>query len=295
MRSAAVTGLLLIFVSATASAQFSITPQVGFEQAKTSVRYNGLPSFSPLGWQGSLKAALKADYRFKKGFGPYASISSRPAVVAFSFPNPSDAVNNYKAVTQSLQWQVEGGYQFTSKPLLLKKGTAKNAQPAEYRRSTCSGYAHHSCSGEKSRQTLQRKENNNLNLRLQPSLGIAYVPFAKDDFEAAGTNIQYNAGNWKTAVVPAIGFEFDKGRQRLLTLNVFYTKGITNLDTKTFTKIENGKPGSGSFSSSTSSWGMTVGVPFSIIKHKATIAPEVQKKATNSRCGEYRSHCVKHI
>ena len=91
MRSAAVTGVLLLLVGATASAQFSITPQVGFERAKTSINYNHLPSFSPIGWQGSLKAALRVYYRFKNGFGPYASIGSSPAVVAVSFASPSDS------------------------------------------------------------------------------------------------------------------------------------------------------------------------------------------------------------
>jgi hypothetical protein len=300
MRSAAVTGWLLIFVGATASAQFSITPQVGFEQAKTSLLYNGQPSFSPLGWQGALKASLKANYRFKKGFGPYASIGSSPAVVAFSFANPSDALTNYKATTQSLQWRVEGGYQFTSKPLLLKKGSAKNvaakvAQPTQYKRSSCGSYAQHRCGGQKSEQTFKQKENNNVNMRLQPSVGIAYVPFTKDDFVSEGFKTQYNAGNWNTAMVTAMGFAFEKGRQSLFTLNVFYTKGLSNVDTKTFTKTENGKPASGSFSSKSSSWGMTVGVPFSLVKNKKTVPQPVQKKSSSSRCGEYRSHCVKHI
>ena len=299
MRSAAVCGLLLLLVGATASAQFSLTPQVGFEQSKTSLSYNILSSFSPLGWQGSLKAALRMDYRFKNGFGPYASIGSSPAVVAFSFANPGDALNNYKASTQSLQWRVEGGYQFTSKPILFKKGSSKNiasksVAPTQYKRS-CGGYQHHSCSQQKSVQAFKKPQNNNLNLRLQPSMGVAYIPGAPADFKATGNNTEYNAGNWKTAVISALGFEFDKGRQRLLSLNIFYTKGITNLGTKTFTKSENGKPSTGTFNSSSSAWGMTVGIPFSFVPAKKMTPKPAQKQSFKNGCGSYRSHCVKHI
>jgi hypothetical protein len=300
MRSAAVCGLLLLLVGATASAQFSITPQVGFEQSKTALSYNNLSSFAPLGWQGTLKAALHMDYRFKNGFGPYASVGSSPAVVAFSFANPSDALNNYKAATESLQWRLEGGYQFTSKPILLKKGTAKNivsksvAAPTEYKRS-CGSYQHHGCGQQKSVQAFKKPQNNNLNLRLQPSLGVSYIPDAPEDFKTVGNTTQYNAGNWKTAVVSALGFEFDKGHQRLLTLNIFYSKGLTNLDTKTFTKTENGKPSSGTFNSSSSAWGMTVGIPFSFVQAKKHAPKPVQKQPAKSGCESYRSHCVRHI
>jgi hypothetical protein len=299
MKLAATTALLFL-LGTTASAQFSIQPQVGFEQSKTSVLYNGLPSFSPLGREGSLKAALRMDYRFKKGFGPYASFGSSPAVVAFSFANPSDALANYKATASSLQWRLEGGYQYSSKPLNLKKGSTKTvaskapAQRTQVTSKCGSNTYRSSCGSKKVTETYQKAKNNNLTMRLQPSVGVAYIPSVKDDFTNAGNTTTYNAGNWKTALVSGMGLEFGKGKHSLLTLSVFYVKGLTNLDTKTFTKLENGKPSTGTFKSSASSWGMTVGVPFTFAKKTKTVAKPAQKNHHQSKCGSsYKS--IRHI
>lgn len=295
---------MLFLLTATASAQFTLLPQVGFEGSKTSVQQNNLPSFSPLGQESALKAALRLDYRFKGGHGPFVGVASSPAVVAVNFMDPSNVANTYKAAAGSLQWRLEGGYQYSSKPIYFKKSSSKNeaskatAQKTEVRKS-CGSSSYGRCGSQK---TMTRvKPNKSLNMRLQPSAGVAYIPSVKEDLATEGNGYQYNAGNWKTAVVSGLGFEFGRGAQRLLTLGVYYTKGLGNLGTKTLTTAENGKTSITNFTSKASSWTMTIGVPFSLTKAKKepvvkTVEPEEkQYYRTKSRCGSYRMGSVKEV
>jgi hypothetical protein len=92
MKPAATTLMLVLLVAITANAQLSFLPQVGFEQVKTSVRVNDLPSFSPMGFANNFKANLRMDYRFKKGHGPYIGLGSAPGAMAFSFVDATNVL-----------------------------------------------------------------------------------------------------------------------------------------------------------------------------------------------------------
>ncbi len=101
-------------------------------------------------------------------------------------------------------------------------------------------------------------------------------------------------------MVSGMGFEFGKGKQRLFTLSVFYTKGLDKQDEQTIANMENDKMASTTLKSNTSSWGMTVGVPFSFSKEKKAIAPVKISKPTEhqqyrSKCGSYRGSCTRKI
>jgi opacity protein-like surface antigen len=301
MKPAALTGMLLL-MAATASAQLTLLPQVGFERAKTSINYNDLGSFSPLGncGKGSMKASLRMDYRFKNGFGPFAGIASSPALVKFSFANPTAALTNYKASAASLQWRLEAGLQYSSKAFNFKKAsTHKKASEAKVQKTeapkTCGGYTYHHCGNQ--RTASPPRQSSNLNLRLQPSLGLAYLPISKKDMLYNGATYQYNAGNWKTAVVSAMAFEFGRGRERIMTLSLFYTKALGKLGEQTIVSEVNGKPQTSYFSSKSSAWGLALGVPFSLSKTKKTVVrkPEQKEKEYKSRCDYYRSRCPKRI
>lgn len=326
MKPAVFTGALLL-LAGTVNAQFSLLPQVGFERTNTALQYNNLSSFSPLGGQATFKANLRADYRFKKGHGPFVGIGTSPAVVAVDYTSPSDMVNTFKAAAGALQWRTEAGYQYSSKPIQLKKApaakstaptsnVAKSApkavtQPAQ-RSGNCGARTYSHC-GAKPKSEVARteapakvapaKKVETLNLRLQPYAGVAYIPNVKESFANNGAaGYRYNAGNWNTAFISGIGFEFGKGSQRLSTLSVHYAKGIGNLQTQSVTTSENGKTSIGTFRSSTSSWGLTLGVPFTLAK-KAKPVPaqpavkEVPKKENyKNKCGSYyRSSSVRFI
>jgi hypothetical protein len=299
MKLAAFTLMPALFVAISANAQLSFLPQLGFEQSKTSVQYNNSSSFSPIGSQANLKANLRMDYRFKKGHGPYMAIGTAPGAVAFSFNDVANAANNFKAAQNSLQWKLEGGYQYTSKPINLKKASTKQAEKTTTQntevRSKCGSY--YSYQRQERTATTAKKQDNNLNLRLQPSIGVAYLPSIKNDVVSNGSNYQYNAGNYKTAFTSGMGFEFARGKQRLFTITAFYTKGLGNLD-ETITSIENNKDVSNLVSSTTSSWGLMAGVPFSFTKKQKVVLKPVTtqpSKTYRSKCQSYHGSCTRKI
>jgi hypothetical protein len=296
MKPAALVGIALL-TTAIANAQFTLTPQIGFDLSKTTISFNHsenannyaqAKAISPLGSKSSVKASLRGDYRFKKGHGVFASVGTSPAVVEYSFENPLTASTNYKASTGPLQWRLEAGYMFTSKKINLQKSSGKE-KSSKVEARNCSPFG---CGARKS----SAKENQNLNLKLQPSLGFAYLPVIKDDIIKEGSSYKYNAGNWNTGIVTGLGFELGKGRNRLFSVNVSYTKGLGNLDEKTVTEYLSSKPYTTGFTSKTSSWGMTIGVPFGFAKHhnsatKSNHKSSQQKQGCRSRCESYRGRC----
>jgi opacity protein-like surface antigen len=299
MKPAAFTLMPVLFVAISAKAQLSFLPQLGFEQSKTLVQYNNSSSFSPIGSQANLKANLRMGYRFKKGHGPYMAVGTAPGAVAFSFNDVANAANNFKAAQNSLQWRLEAGYQYSSKPLNLKKASTKQAektvtQNTEVRSKCGSYYSYHR---QERTATTAKKQDNNLSLRLQPSVGIAYLPSIKNDVVSTGSGYQYNAGNYKTALTSGMGFEFARGKQRLFTITAFYTKGLGSFD-ETITSIENNKDVNNLVSSNTSGWGVMAGVPFSFTKKQKVVFKPVTtqpSKTYRSKCQSYHGSCTRKI
>ena len=280
MKPAALSGMLLLFMAATAQAQLSLLPQVGIDRTKNTVSINDLSSFAPSGVNGNFKASLRLDYRFRGGHGPYVAVGTAPALVEISFANPSNAVNDFVATAGATQLKLEGGYQYSFKPLKLgKSGTTV----AKERSTHCSSYF--ACGSR------AKPANTPLNMRIQPSLGLAYNPFADKTISTEDGQYQYKAGNWQTALVPAMNFEFGQGRKRLFVLGVSYTKGLGNLDTRAITTIENTKPVTTSFKSVSNSWGLTLGVPIGLSKSAGQHTKSAKAKSSNRTNCESKSRC----
>ena len=121
--------------------------------------------------------------------------------------------------------------------------------------------------GEKRTVTKIAPANDALNMRLQPSLALAYVPSSTEKIKQTADGFDYTAGTWKTALVPAMGFEFAKGRQRLFTLGVFYTRPL-GLKESTVSSFTEGKTYITNLEPRSSTWGLTLGVPLSLTKTK---------------------------
>jgi hypothetical protein len=124
------------------------------------------------------------------------------------------------------------------------------------------------------------KQNAALNMRLQPSLGIAYRPDGDNGLSKNGNQYEYKAGNWNTALLSGLGFEFAKGAKRLFTLSVFHTKGLDD-GKQTINSFSNGKNNVTYLESEASSWGMSVGIPISLIKKKQMVVRSQQQQKTN--------------
>jgi hypothetical protein len=301
MRHAVLPGMLFLLIGSAANGQLSIQPQVGLEQSITSFSFNN-SSFSSLPNQLEPKGAVRLDYKFKKGHGPFMSIGSSPGVSSVHFDGFDNVQNQYTTTVGSTQWRLEGGYQYTSKPINLKKGSSQKTTAVTKTTTNTAGQrrcgSYYSKSSSSAAKTVAPKIDNSLNMRLQPSAGAAYVPSAKEnvtvDETANQTTYQYRAGNYTTAFVSGLGFLFAKGSKDLFSLNVFYLKGIGNLNNQTLTKITEGKTTTAQIRSATSSWGLTLGLPLQLQKPKqakqavAPVTPVEKKESYQSRCGQYK-------
>lgn len=301
MRTATLTILCSVALSYAANSQrFSLLPQAGFENSKTSINYNDLRSFSPNGTKFSPYASLRLNYSSKQGHGFFVGVASSRSLVSFSFSDPETGMNNFTATTGNMQLRLEGGYQFNSKPISLgksKQATAKQESSSGEAKKSCRSYSSRSsCSkGNRSSGRCSDKANKNTTswVRLQPSVGLGFIPGVKSDVvtktQGGQPVYQYNAGNWNTALMAGAGFEFGKGKTRQFTVSVNYLKGLGNLNDQTITSASGTKSITTTLSSSVSAWNLKVGIPFTLGSSNAS-KPKTEKKKTEKKysCGQYR-------
>jgi len=288
MRNAALTLLLFVACGYAANSQrFSLLPQVGFENSKTKINYNDLGSFSPIGVKFTPQASLRLNYSSKQGQGFFLGATTSRSVVSFSFTDPETLRNSFIATNGNLQLRLEGGYQFNSKPIAL--GKSKSSASGTEKKNCSSGSSR--CCSHNSNKAKQNSSGKNKSswVRIQPSIGMGYIPVVKSDVvtktQAGQTTYQYNAGNWNTAFIAGTGFEFGRGSTRQFTVSVNYFKGLGNLDEKTITSVSGGKTVTTNLESASSGWNLKVGIPFTLkAKSKTERKPEYRK----SGCGQYR-------
>jgi hypothetical protein len=295
--------LIAVFagITLTANSQFTILPQAGFENSNTKISYNDLPYSSPLA-QFQPKFGLRADYKFKNGFGPFAGISTSRASVSYSFTDPERGMTEYNASMGNMQAQLQAGLQYTSKPIFFKKQTSTTKSPKTQVETTTSNHSYYSsrcghyysaCGAKKSSTAEKTKsQDKGWSLRLQPSAGVGFIPSSPEDLviNSAGSqnNYVYNAGNNKTTFLTGMGFEFAKNEKRLFTLSVNYFKGLGD-DATSFTSESAGKTTTTMLNSKLSGWGATLGIPISFIKKTATKQKVEQKPKYD--CQKYKMEC----
>jgi len=317
MRTAALTLLSFVaFEYASEAQKFSLLPQVGFENSKTTIRYNNLSSFSPAGVVFSPQVALQFTYTSKPGHGFFLGAASSRSIVPFSFTDPENGMNNFKTTTGDMQFRLEGGYQFSSKPVYFKKPGNKVIKPVQNNiseKKNCGSWSYSShcikrknVSGlsagtDKLKQRVQGSINKGSWVRLQPSVGMGFIPFTQTDvltkIQGGQTRYEYRAGNWNTALITGMGFEFGKDKTRLLTVNVNYFKGIGNLNTQTISTVTGTKTLTTQLQSNVSGWNMRIGMPFTLGVKKPAIKQPTEKEIQlpKSNCGQYRLmyRCIK--
>ena len=220
--------------------------------------------------------------------------------MSFNFTDPETAMNYYTATTGNMQLRMEGGYEYNSKPISLNKSKKPSANNAE--KKNCSSHSSGCCS-RNSNKAKQPSINKNKNswVRIQPSIGMGFIPVVKTDVvaktQAGQTTYQYNAGNWNTALIAGAGFEFGKGSTRQFTVSVNYFKGLGNLDESTISSAVTGKSVTTILESATSGWNVKVGIPFTLGGKSSGMKNWTQKKTEHRRsgCGQYRIiyRCVK--
>jgi hypothetical protein len=301
MRAAALTLLCVVaFGYAMHAQRFSLLPQVGFENSKTNISYNNGSSFSPLGVKFTPQASLRLNYASKQGHGFFVGAATNRSLVTYSFANPETGMTDYVANTGNMQVKLEGGYQFNTKPISLgkKKSSGSQAKTATKSTSTSSTtkshcgktYTYSRCGSSKKTAAPAQAKSKGSWMRIQPSIGMAYIPAVKNDISSETQNGQtmyeYKAGNWQTGLIAGTSFEFGKNKTRLFTVSVNYFKGIGNLDQQTMTTSEGAKTVTTTLKSDVSGWNMRIGIPFTLGGAKKSPA----KKTTEhkSPCQQYK-------
>jgi hypothetical protein len=307
MRTAALTLLSFVALGYAAKAQkFSLLPQVGVENSKTTIRYNSSPSFSPAGSIFTPQVSLQIAYRSKPGHGFFLGAATSRSMLAFNFTNPENGMNDYKATVADMRLRFEGGYQFSSKPIYFKGRNSKADKPTENKtakKKSCSSYSYKNYCGknkpEASRPAVANTSkapgvNKSVWVRMQPLIGVGFIPSVRTDvitkMQNGQTTYEYRAGNWNTALLTGMGLEFGKKEARLFTLSVNYFKGIGNLDKQTISTSAGTKTLTTDLQSKASGWNMRLGVPFTLGTKKAAIRPGSEKSVQEckSKCGQYK-------
>lgn len=297
MRTAILLCLFAVF-GHIATAQFTLLPQVGLENSRTTIEYNQLSPFSP----GCLKAApqvgLRLDYKFKQLHGPYLGIATSRSVLEYQFSNPETGMQEYVTDRGNTQVRFEGGYQVTSKPIYFKSKSSASSSGSSYK-SHCQRMKESYGCGSKSSSSSAKKAKQSPKgtwVRLQPSVGVAYIPSTPNDqivtkADGNGTSYLYNAGNWRTALTGGLGFEFGRNSTRAFLVSLNYLKGMGNgLDTRTITTVEGNKQTNTSLSSNSSGWNLRMGIPISLAKKKPVVKEQVVERVykVENKCGQYK-------
>jgi len=290
-----------------ANSQFSLRPQAGLENPKTKVSYNNLGYFSPVN-QVLPQFSLRADYKFKSRVAPFVGLSTSRSLVDYSFSDPENGMSAYKASTGNTQLQLQGGLQYTTKPIYFKKQTSTSntskTKSSENRTNTysksssccsrsssgCSRY-YSSCHSQKSNMTEKTKApSKGWSIAFQPSAGLGYVPSDKSDIvtttSGSQTEYTYNAGNLKTALLTGLGFEFAKNKNRLFTVSVNYFKGLNDNETTFTSQTPGGKTVTTTLNSKVSGWNASLGIPIDFTKKTSTKHKAEQRTKTD--CQQYR-------
>lgn len=294
--------LLFILMSCVANAQFSIQPQIGLESSRTTVKSNEFTSFSPMGMQFAPRLVVRMDYKFKTGHGVFFGLGTSSQAVEFKFTDPQAARTNYTATKKELQLRLEGGYQFSTKPIAL--GKSGNSNVAGHR---CGGGEQHKlvsrppgcgqysslghCSRNSNKPTTANKQ---WYMRIVPSAGLALIPSGAKRIETetkgGQTTYEYKAG-WNTALIAGTAFEFGSRKQSRFVVSVNYLKSLGNQE-ETINTVANGKPIATSLRSNTSGFNVSLGVPINLNKNKSSSQKKESLRSNNQhRCGEYQRRC----
>ncbi len=292
--------LLFALITFSANAQFTFLPQVGLENSRTTIKSNEFSAFSPKGMQFAPQLGVRMGYTFKTGDGVFFGISSSSPAVEFKFADPLTARTSYKAYAEDLQLRLEGGYQFSTKPIALSKPGSSNRSGH-----SCSGGQHHSCTGHLScgqhnssnhfgnTSNKTMAQNKGWYMRIKPSAGFAFLPSEKGKIEtetkSGQTNYEYKAG-WNTAFIAGTAFEFGSRKQSKFVVSLNYLKGLGN-NTQTLNTVDNNKTTAYTFQSNTSSFTVSIGIPVNFKKNNKVTQQHRQCSSSShcmSRCAQYR-------
>ena len=304
MRTATLVTITFVAMSqATTAQKFTLLPQAGVENSRTTVQYNGLPSFLPAGEVLSPYLGVRMDYTSKQGHGAFVGITTSHSVVSYNFSDLETGMKEYNASPGDMKLRFEEDTSLAPNVIYFNKsGSASNSAQshpqAKAVRKSCGGsfVEYHCRKSLDNAMGYTKTKNKGWYMSIQPSLGISSAPSAKSAIstseDAATIDYNYKAGDWSTAIITGAGFEFGKNKQRMFTIVINYLKGIGNLDTRTVTAIVGNKTTTATLKSAASSWNITAGIPIALTNNKTAQKQKVtETKEFHWKCGQYKSRC----
>lgn len=309
MRTAIISSL--VFGAVAANAQLSILPQIGLENSRTTIQYNELSSFAPLGRHFSPQLSVRMDYKFKKGHGPFVGLGTNRSVVSYNFSDPETGMNLYTASANNLRLRVEGGYQFSTKKIYFNKSKSSNSATNKNKtvteiysvKKTCGGeyIVKSRCGQSANKSQLAKAKDKGWWVSIQPLAGAAFIPDDEDDDDEEDdanqgpqAGYKYQAGNWNSALIMGANFEFGKNAHRKFTIGLNYLKGL-GLNKTTYTTLVGSKTTTTYLSSRTSNWTLSAGIPITLSKNKSARKVEEKPRTNQSKCAEYKTRCRRAI
>jgi len=303
---------LAVAFACEANAQFTILPQIGFENTETEITYNKGKAFSPLCENISPQAAVRFSYNFKNASGPFLGFATSRSVVQYGFTDPETGMNAYTASKGPTQFRLEGGYQFSSKRIYFSNAPAEHhSLCSQYQKLaqlfSCGGTHPNNCSGNKDNtvKTNAKTKDSRVWMRIQPLIGVAYLPNTPHSDistkSGAGQPVyEYNAGNWTTALLTGVNFEFGKEAQSKFIISLNCVNSLCTGAKSITTGTEN-KSTTTTLKSYATGCNVRIGIPISFTK-KQSVSKQQASEPTykpEHRCGQYNGyyggHCTRKI
>ncbi len=300
---------LVVAFACEAKAQFTILPQIGFENTETTITYNKGKAFSPFCENVSPQAAVSFSYNFKNAHGPFIGVASSRSVVQYGFTDPETGMNVYTASKGSTQLRLEGGYQFSSKRIYFSNAPAEHhSLCSEYQKLaqlfSC-GKSHINTNNDNTVKANAKTKDTRVWMRIQPLIGVAYLPNTpRSDIyikPGAGQPVyEYNAGNWTTALLTGVNFEFGQEEQSKFIISLNCVNGLCT-GTKSITTGTENKSITTNLKSYASGCNIRIGIPFSFAKKHSVLKQQASEPTykPEHRCGQYKSyyggHCTRKI
>jgi hypothetical protein len=172
--------LLFVLMSCVTKAQFSIQPQIGLENSRTTIKSSEFACFSPMGRQLAPRLAVRMSYKFKTGHGAFIGVATGKQAVAFKFTDPQAARTTYTATEKGLQLHLEGGYQYATRRIALTSASRSGhrADGGEQRTYVSKPGCGQQSSASHCRKTSGKATavNKGWYVRIVPSAGLAFMP-----------------------------------------------------------------------------------------------------------------------
>lgn len=291
---------LLASITFAANAQFSIQPQLGMETSWTTIKSSDFSAFSPIGVQVAPRIAGRMAYKFKTGHGAFLGVATGTPAVRFKFTDPQSARTSYTTSAQGLRLRLEGGYEFTTKPIAIGKQSISKSYANTCRRrygggeqqkfSGSSRCGMRKSTNDDDKSSYKTKaQNKGLYMRIKPSIGLALAPSGSGiETKGAEASYEYQAG-WNTAFIAGTAFEFGTRKQAKFIIGVNYLRSLGNNTQTLYTGPA--KTTATTFRSATSGFNVNVGIPINFTK-KSTVSQHRQYRSSSYRghCGRYKMY-----